>query len=277
MILKVQLMICDKISSLEEYTQLFERFKRTGSISNNYLLPDELGYYINTGTISYVEEGENIFYLVKQETCYRVYYQLNNLQRLVEFAHDDNYAIEILYRGGKCYPSQEIDYWEKCGFQVNLVRDFYQGVYSSMDVAGINNEVEISLAKNEIDVLNAIELFNQSFDSYTGDYVDESLISMIYENKQLLVAYIGGQAVGFCHFYEKNKAVYLAHIVVNKNYRGRKIGYQLVVAMIKSNMKDPKTRYTLWVQQKNESAVKMYQSIGYKYAGKSTISLLKTK
>lgn len=277
MILKVQLMIFDKIFSLKQYTQLFERFKRIGSISNNYLLPDELEYYINTGRISYVEEGENIFYLVKQETCYRVYYQLNNLQRLVEFAHDNNYAIEILYRGEKCYPLREIDYWEKCGFQVNLVRDFYQGVYSNMNVAGINTEVEISLAKNEVDVLNAIELFNQSFDSYTGDYVDESLTSMIYENKQLLVAYIDGRAVGFCHFYEKNKAVYLAHIVVNKNYRGRKIGYQLVVAMIKSNMKDPKTRYTLWVQQKNESAVKMYQSVGYKYAGKSTISLLKTK
>ena len=42
-------------------------------------------------------------------------------------------------------------------------------------------------------------------------------------------------------------------------------------------MSNPKTRYSLWVQQKNEAAVKMYQSIGYKYAGKSTISLLKTK
>lgn len=267
-------MIYNEVYSLEQYYELFNKYKKSGCLSNNYLMQDELESFIDGALLGYICSDENIVFFVDKGTCYRLYFLLNNLDQIFIFDKQVNYAIEILYRGERYYPSKEIDYWKKCGFDINLVRDYYQGIFSSMNLIDIKNEVKILYARNEMEVLKGIRLFNNSFDPYTGDYIDEYKAKEILESRQLLIAYIDDEPVGFCQFYEKNKTIYLAHIAVNTNYRGRKIGRQLVEAMIRVGEKKSKMRYSLWVQQRNDVAVKMYQSIGYRYAGKSTLSML---
>jgi len=50
-----------------------------------------------------------------------------------------------------------------------------------------------------------------------------------------------------------------------------------VESFIEQNMESEKTRYQLWVQRQNEPAVNMYQSKGFKFINKSTISLIKQR
>jgi ribosomal protein S18 acetylase RimI-like enzyme len=46
---------------------------------------------------------------------------------------------------------------------------------------------------------------------------------------------------------------------------------------IKENMNNNKVRFSLWVQQQNQTAINMYQKKGFRYVNKSTISMLKLK
>ena len=47
--------------------------------------------------------------------------------------------------------------------------------------------------------------------------------------------------------------------------------------IIKENMNNNKVRFSLWVQQQNQTAINMYQKKGFRYVNKSTISMLKLK
>ena len=51
----------------------------------------------------------------------------------------------------------------------------------------------------------------------------------------------------------------------------------LVDTYIKENMNNNKVRFSLWVQQQNQTAINMYQKKGFRYVNKSTISMLKLK
>ena len=42
-------------------------------------------------------------------------------------------------------------------------------------------------------------------------------------------------------------------------------------------MNNNKVRFSLWVQQQNQTAINMYQKKGFRYVNKSTISMLKLK
>ena len=46
---------------------------------------------------------------------------------------------------------------------------------------------------------------------------------------------------------------------------------------VKENMNNNKVRFSLWVQQQNQTAINMYQKKGFRYVNKSTISMLKLK
>ena len=69
----------------------------------------------------------------------------------------------------------------------------------------------------------------------------------------------------------------IAHVAVRPEARGKGVGKTLVESFIEQNMESEKTRYQLWVQRQNEPAVNMYQSKGFKFINKSTISLIKQR
>ena len=50
-----------------------------------------------------------------------------------------------------------------------------------------------------------------------------------------------------------------------------------ILTYIKENMNNNKVRFSLWVQQQNQTAINMYQKKGFRYVNKSTISMLKLK
>lgn len=267
-----------KFKDFADYENLLRKFRKKSSLTNNYMLSDEIAYYISINKLFYHLSEYNAAILLEKETCFRVYYYINDLAERFIFSPEFNYAIEILYRGDLFYPKEEISYWQNCGFVPNLIRDFYIAKYSDMQLVEPNmNGVTIEYASTIDDVLYAMRLFNNSFDPYTGDYLDESLAPIFLEKRNLLLAYCDGLRKGACHFYEKNKVIYLGHLSVEISSRGKKIGTLLMNTLINSTVVNDRSRYALWVQRQNESAIKLYQNIGYKYNNKSTISLLNLK
>lgn len=271
-------MAYQEFKNIDEYKDFCGKFKRKETCSNNYMLPDEVNELIIQHRLFYHSSEHNAFVLVEKDTCLRIYYYINEWSEPILFSADFSYAIEILYRGEKFYPEKEIAYWGNNGFSLHLVRDFYTARYADMQLPQLNiDDVVVKQAATLEDVLYAIRLFNSSFDSYTGDYIDESLASRLLEEQNIVIAYCKGIRKGACHFYEKSKVVYLGHLSVEADARGKKMGALLMNALINLTATDDKSRYALWVQHQNENAIKLYQHIGYKYANKSTVSLLKLK
>lgn len=265
----------NKIQSIEHYKFLLANCEVKGVLTNNYMMPNEVEDHLVNGMLKYVKTEHNLFLLVNKGNCYRVYYYIFDLTETVNLPAGSNYAIEILYRGEKFYPQQVIDYWQICGFKINLIRDFYIGKATDMVMCDIESDVKVMLAETVEEVKFALNLFNSSFDPYTGDFIDEDEIPTLLDERSISVAKRSDDLLGACHAYEKSKVMYLGHLAVTENARGKRVSRLLMQEMIERLRRDDKTRYSLWVQRNNNVAVSLYETLGYKYSNKSTISLLK--
>ena len=123
----------------------------------------------------------------------------------------------------------------------------------------------------------AAELFNNTFDHFSGDFIADEQIEPLFAAKQLLVARVNNQLAGALHFYEKNRRYWIGHVAVSESSRGNHVGGSLVNHYIAHCHVDDNTRYALWVQRLNQAAVSMYQACGFKYTNRSSLSLIKQK
>ena len=119
-------------------------------------------------------------------------------------------------------------------------------------------------------------MFNSSFDKWSGDFIPESMAELLLqENGILLATEKDGILMGALHLEKKQGCLWLNHVVILPEYRGRKIGRGLVEAYIEQGHVDDNSRYAVWVQRQNTPAVKMYQNKGFTYCNKSTLSMIK--
>lgn len=266
-----------KVSNLFEIETTIAKFYRKDGNNNNYLMTAEYRNLIEHHRLFYGVTDNNLFILVKKDKCYRVYYYLNSVDEPFDLGNED-FAVEILYRGGGNFPKVEVDFWIKCGFKLHLVRDMYECRYKNINQSMFDvPKFEIYPVSNSQDLNYVVNLFNAKFDNYTGDYISESEMPQLLAARNIFIAYVGGKKAGAIHFYERNKAIFLGHLFVNEEFRGMHIGTQLFHRGMEVNKVDENTRYSLWVQKQNNSAVRLYEKIGFKYINKSTISLLKLK
>lgn len=118
-------------------------------------------------------------------------------------------------------------------------------------------------------------LFEQTLDKYTGDILSYQEVLGFSQKKQIVLAYYNEEPAGALQFDIKNSIVWLGHIVVANEFRGKGVANELVKAYIKDNVEDENTRYQLWVIQNNIGAVNLYHKFGFVYGNKSTASMLK--
>lgn len=267
-------MVIQKIESLECYLNIVENYGQKGCLSNDYIQREAEGL-ISQGLLFGFFSERNAFLLVKKDTCYRVYYYLNDLQDYHCFDEHD-LVIEILYRGEATYPIGAVQYFERCGFRKNLVRDQYAGVFKDLNIGTFVSGVKIEQATSHEEVKTACELFNATFDKYSGDYISENEIDTLYKNNSIIVAKkMNGEFLGALHQTTENNVAWISHVAVLPNARGLGVGTGLMETFIQWNRVDDKTRYMLWVQRQNEAAVKMYQRAGFKFLNKSSLSMIK--
>lgn len=269
------------MKQITDYNQISElelKYKTKGTITNNYILKEQYNSLISENALSVLANERNCFLFVQKDTCLRVYYYLNDLNETASF-DDEDFVVEILYRGEAFYPQDVVAYLETCGFKANLIRDQYAGMYKDLQLGTFVGNLRIYEAQSIEEVKQACELFNASFDHFSGDYISESEYPCLLEGKNILIARdnAGNSFLGALHQTIENRVAWISHVAVLPEARGHHVGLGLAEAFIQYNRVDDKSRYMLWVQHQNTTAVNMYQKLGFKYIGKSTISMIKSK
>ena len=212
--------------------------------------------------------------LVQKDGFSRVYYYINNIEELLELPESE-LVTEILFRGENA-PEAEVKWLESMGFKKNLVRDQYFAKYSSLTQPILIKGVKIEIATDIEDVLWATRLFNASFDKWSGDYIPEAQAPLLIQEKAILIAKdMEGNRLGALQFELRQGACWLNHVAVVPEARGKKVGRGLTEAYIEQGHVDGNSRYMLWVQRQNVSAVAMYRNKGFAPMNKSTLSMIK--
>ena len=133
----------------------------------------------------------------------------------------------------------------------------------------------IKLAKEESEIKFSKELFEKTFDPYTGDILTLEETAKFALEKKLLVAYYQDYLCGALQFEIKNHVVWIGHIAVSSTYRGKGIANELISTYITINANETNTRYQLWVMQDNQGAFALYKKFGFNFANKTSASMLK--
>lgn len=266
------------LTDISEYQEIIDRYNKKGVLSNDYL-QKEANNLIGKKVLYADCKDHNAFLFVKKDIGMRMYYYINDVEDMPDFSAYVDLVTEILFRGE--LPHSELEYLSKCGFQLNVVRDMYGGVYKDLayDIDFIK-EVLVEKAQTLSDLQKACELFNNSFDKLSGDYITEDRYASLLDSGNILVAWSLDRTIflGALHQTKEGSVNVIGHIAVNKEVRGQGVGKALVDAFVewnKNSERAEKTRYQLWVQHNNEAAVNMYKKKGFKYLNKSTISLIK--
>jgi GNAT superfamily N-acetyltransferase len=263
------------IEDIKALDTIIDQYHSKGTATNNYLLPSTYKEYLDARKLFILEEDANAFLLVQKEGFYRLYYYLNDFGKPIQTVFDLPCVMEIIYRGEKRKPINEIEYWEKSGFKQHLTRDNMMGSYDKLllpqDVKGVN----IDFANKLEDVSFVKEELEHSLDKYTGDQMNFEDLEASMNDQNILIARVDGEQVGFLRFYVKNSVTWLGHIVVVESYRGRGLAKALVKTYIEKNKIKENSRYSLWVIQNNAGAVNLYKKFGFIYANRSSASLLK--
>jgi len=261
-----------KIETYEQYIQLVERYNRKGRFTNDYLQNEAADIIIHDRLFALCGQ-DNALMLVQKEGFYRVYYYINNAEELLALPESE-LVTEILFRGQDA-PEAEVQWLEHMGFKKNLVRDQYFAKYASLTQPILIEGVKIEIATAIEDALWAIKLFNASFDKWSGDYIPEAQAPLLIQEKAILIAKdLDGNRLGALQFEMRQGACWLNHVAVMPEARGKKIGRGLTEAYIEQGHVDDNSRYMLWVQRQNESAVTMYRNKGFAPMNKSTLSMI---
>ena len=267
-----------QLTDISEYNEIVERYGQKGCLSNDYI-HREIADLITTKCIISECYDKNAFLFVKKEAGMRVYYYINDIEARADFGNYKDLVVEILYRGKE--PAKEIDYLTKCGFRLNLIRDQYAATYKdlALNIALIPGII-IEPAKSINEVKTACDLFNDTFDKLSGDFIPATEYDRLLESGKILVAWDINRTnyLGALHQAKEGTVNVIGHLAVMKHARGHGVGKALVDAFVEWN-KNPenmeKTRYQLWVQRQNTAAIKLYVNKGFKFLNKSTISLIK--
>ena len=263
-----------KIDTLGQYIQIVERYNRKGRITNDYL-QGEVEDLINSNRLRVECGEENVVLLVQKDGYQRIYYYINNPEEKIELP-DGEFVTEILFRG-ETAPDAEVKWLEGLGFKKNLVRDQYFCNYGSLTAPVLINGLKIDIAADMNDAKWAINLFNASFDKWSGDFISEATAPLLIQKKSVLIAKdrFGGR-LGALHLELKAGCMWLNHLAVAKEARGMGVGLGLVEAYIEQgHINGDKSRYMLWVQRQNVPAVNLYKKKGFTPMNKSTLSMIK--
>lgn len=264
------------ITSLKEVDILECQYKKRNTYSNNYLLINEYESLIAKRELFYYKGNENVVFLVKKPNCYRIYYYINNFNETISLPFNNTYLIEILFRSKLERIKEEIEYWQKNGFKINLVRDLLKAKHSDLTLAYHRVDgLVINLAKDIDEIKYACTLFNSTFDKYSADYIEVSEYQGLLKKQNILIAKLNGENAGAMHFRIEHSVVWGAHLAVDSKFRGKHIGIELYNHFLNLNKITDNTIYCHWTQHQNKQTMGMYLKMGFKYTGKSTISLIK--
>lgn len=266
----------NRIDTIESYNGITEKYG-DGCKHSNVYLQSRAKSLISVGKLYVVGTESNAFLYAKEPVCYRMYYYLNDFEEPISLPDVDT-VVEVLFRGNLGIPREEVDFLKGNGFKENLVRDQYTAVYKNINKKPSPEGITVRYADNIEEVERACELFNESFDKFSGDMIPSEDYRRLYEERDILIANSDkDEFLGAGHFSIKGKISELRHLAVNEEARGKGVGSAILNAYISQSHNMGIGRFSLWVQQQNTIAVSMYEKAGFRYCNKSTLSMIKSK
>lgn len=265
-----------KISDIKITKSLLDSFSGKNTVTNNFLLLDSYERFITQGSLFFITTGSNLFFIIERNDYYQVYYHINDLKDHFNAAFNKPSMMEILYRGEKNRPDDIIGFWEYSGFKQHLTRNMMMSTFAQLTLPEKKeNEVVIKYADTASESLFTKKLIEDTFDKYTGEILTIEEIDAFISKGNVICAYWRGMLCGILQFDVRNNVVWIGHIAVDPEFRGRGIASELVRSYIDENVKQPGTRYQLWVLQNNPGAIALYEKFGFKFGNKSSASMLK--
>lgn len=266
----------NELRTVQEAEELIDRYGSGDSWSNFYMRGQELGALAEGGLLSEWHSTGNLLLFVRKAVGMRVYFFMNDLDESLDFGGMGGMVMEILFKSDSSVPGELVEYWERNGFERNLVRDQYSGVFRNLVLRERPRKFHVVEAARLEDVERACGLFNSSFDELSGDYVPAEDFGLLLRDRRILMAVSeDGEFLGALH-QTKDKAVsWISHVAVCPGHRGKGVGSALVDEFVIRNREDDKSRYMLWVQRQNTGAVDMYRKKGFVPTNKSTLSLVR--
>ncbi len=262
-----------KIDHYEQYIQLVERYNCKGRLTNDYLQNEAADLIIHDRLFAVCGQ-DNAMLLVQKDGFFRIYYYISNPEEILVLPEGE-FVTEILFRGENASKA-EVEWLKKMDFHENLVRDQYFAKYASLTPPVLIRGLKIETATNIEDALWAINLFNASFDKWSGDYIPETMAGLLIQEQAVLMAKdFEGNRLGALQLETLKGVTWLNHVAVVEAARGKGCGLGLVETYIERGHVDENSRYMLWVQRQNTPAVTMYQKKGFSYMNKSTLSMIR--
>ena len=262
-----------------ELEDLLEAYGASFKWSNNYMLLEELQVYLQSEKLFLLQKSKDtLVLLVQRDSFYRLYYQTNLLEDIQTIELNQTVVQELIYRGPKFYPQEEVDFWKQQGFQVHMGRDNYflnSKVLVTFDLEASEDLSGVKPIDNEVDLQKADEMIRIYLDLYTGDILSREELSAFSANGDLLGIYVKNELAGIVQGEYKNKVYWLGHMVVDEAHRGQRLSTKLLKAYLLKGLSLNCRQFQLWVLQDNKPALGLYKKYGFKHLNKSTISLLK--
>lgn len=264
------------LTSKDRLNKIVGNVFRKGCLTNNFMLLDDYASFIDSGKLRVISNENNAAFLLDKEDFFQLYFYLNDLNNAIVLSTDQPVVMEILYRGLENKPHHLIDYWKNQGFKEHLSRDNMLATWSKISMPdNLYENIQIRYASSEQELAFTKEIFDKALDKYTGDQLSVSKLGSFMAKNNLLCAYYNHELAGVLQFEIKNSVVWLGHIAIHPDFRGKGIANALVHNYITINNSGESTRYALWVIQDNIPAVNLYRKFGFVYGNKSTVSLLK--
>lgn len=87
------------------------------------------------------------------------------------------------------------------------------------------------------------------------------------EGSTYLVIEADGEVVGAAGYTDQVGVGYINNVVIDERFRGRKLSYKLMKALLDDGISRGLTDFTLEVRVSNLPAVRLYEGLGFKSAG----------
>ncbi|MGM0587309.1 MAG: GNAT family N-acetyltransferase [Bacteroidota bacterium] len=126
------------------------------------------------------------------------------------------------------------------------------------------------------DIPPLTELIHQIFVEYDMEFIAEDEIPDLLDFKSyyqkgepvLVVAEIGQQLVGCAALkFDDQGGAYFSRVYVDQSYRGQRIGFRLMLDLLKRAQAYEPADVYLWTDTRFERAHRFYQRLGFSYTG----------
>lgn len=128
----------------------------------------------------------------------------------------------------------------------------------------VNDKIQFrAMQENDIEQMTAIEaqVFSQP---WSRKSFEEALS---YENLLFVVAVMDETVVGYCGLYMVLEEGNVINVAVKEEFRGRHMAQEMLTFLMEEGAKQNITAFTLEVREHNETALHVYEKLGFESVG----------